>query len=263
MMKSRIRIHWFVLSSLLTLAAVGCGDDDDDSSNIGGSSGAGRGGTASNGGNNLGGDEDPGNAGGSGNSSNAGRAGGGTSTGGTSTAMAGAGGANESGAAGAGGAEAGAGGGGSVTAELTDAQILLVLDTLNQGEVEEAYAALPRLEVADVKAFAQQMITDHGSARLSVADTADELQLNPAPSEVQVDLMHEAESHVATLRATPTAALDQAYVDLQVSMHADALALLSNLEDAADAAELRSLIATLEAAVQDHYDSALDIQAEL
>lgn len=146
---------------------------------------------------------------------------------------------------------------------LTDAQILLVLDTLNQGEAEEAVAALPRLSVADVEAFAQQTIADHGVARQYVLETADNLQLEPSPSEVERALKQEAEAHVALLRATTAGALDETYIDLEVAAHAEALALLSDLEEAADAAELRTLIGTIEAAVQDRYDSALAIQAEL
>ena len=153
--------------------------------------------------------------------------------------------------------------GGPATAALTDAQILLVLDTLNQAEAEEAYAALPRLSVADVEAFAKQMIVDHGVARQSFLEAADNLQLDPTPSNLELELKREAEARVALLRATTTPSLDQTYIDLEVEAHAEALALLSGLEEAADAAELRTLIGTLEATVQDRYDSAVAIQAEL
>jgi putative membrane protein len=150
-----------------------------------------------------------------------------------------------------------------VIAALNDAQILLVLDTLNQGEVEEAYAALPRLSTPSVIDFAQQMVTDHGSARQAVLSTADDLSLSPVPSETQQDLMQEGEAHVTSLRATSTAALDLTYINLEVQGHAEALELLSNLQAAADAAPLKTLITTLTATVQDHYDAAIALKSEL
>jgi predicted outer membrane protein len=254
--------RWLLLTSLVTATAVACGDDDDDDdSNAGGASSAGRGGTSA----------------GRGGTS-AGRGGsisGGSSVGGNDTGDAGNGGeavggsnGGEAGNAGAGGAaEAGAGGmagaGGGATAALQDAQILLVLDTLNQGEVEEAYAALPRLSVPAVQAFAQQMVMDHSTARQSVVSAANSLQLNPTPSDVQLNLKQEAETHVAMLRGTAAANLDRAYIEMQVAAHADALALLNDLEATADAEALRTFIGTLETAVQAHYNQAVTIEGAL
>lgn len=253
----RLLSRWLVFSSLLAASVSACGDDDDDSggNHSAGSSTAGRSGAATGGSSNEAGAPSRG-----GTSTEPG-------TGGTpdeAAGAAGAGGAQS--AAGSAGAENAAGAGGAenaAIAALSDAQILLVLDTLNQGEVEEAYAALPRLAVPDVEAFAQQMITDHGSARQSVLATGESLELSPMPSPVQADLKEESEAHVATLRVAPATSVDETYIGLEVAAHADALSLLKQLDAAADAAELRTLIGTLSATVQDHYDSATSIQADL
>lgn len=245
--------HWFLLAAGLTLSAVACGDDDDD---VGGNTGA----VAGRGGSSPGGSA---NNGGSGNNTSAagdaGTPGTGGTLGGSGGTLPGPDAGGEGGAAGSGG-EAGAG---EAIAALSDAQILLVLDTLNQGEVEEAYAALPRLSEPDVETFAQMMITDHGSARQAVASTADDLDLTPVTSAPQRDLMREGQAHVAELRATPVADIDEVYVDMEVAAHAEALALLGSLNASADAAELRTLIATLKATVQDHYDAAQTLHDEL
>jgi predicted outer membrane protein len=172
-------------------------------------------------------------------------------------------GANAAGANAAGAGGAGEGAGGAATLNLSDAQILLVLDTLNKGEVEAAYTALPRLVDPSVEAFAEQMIVDHSSARQSVAATAEALDLNPEPSPTQRALEGEGESQVALLRSASDAAIDATYIDLQVGAHDEALALLASLEEAADAAELTQLITTLQMAVHDHYDSAVAIDADL
>ena len=257
--------RWLLLTTLVTATAVACGDDDDDDSNVGGSSSAGRGGSTT-GGSSAGGSSAGSNYAGNGDAGAAGRLNGGaagTAGSGDGGDAAGAGAGGMAGRGGMGGMGGMGGEGGGATAALQDAQILLVLDTLNQGEVEEAYAALPRLAVPAVQAFAQQMVMDHSTARQSVVAAANSLQLNPAPSDVQLNLKQEAETHVAMLRETTAANLDGTYMEMQVAAHTEALALLNDLEAAADAAALRTFIGTLETAVQAHYDQAVTIQGGL
>src|SRR5215207_8560478 len=153
------------------LASGACGDDDDDGQGSAGSSSAGRSGESG-----VAGSSNEGGGGGSGGADSTGggersTTGGAPSDGAGGDATAGAGGR----ATGGQGGEAGA----AAALSLSDAQVLLVLDTLNQGEVEVAYAASPRLSQADVEAFAQEMITDHGAARQSVLAVADSLDLDP------------------------------------------------------------------------------------
>ena len=252
-----------LIAALAVSAAGACSSDDDDDDDVstGGHAGATIGGALPIGGDNtpsLGGDTSSVEAGAStGGTAAGGTSQGGTATGGDSSATGGAD-ADEGGNGGMGGA-----GGDAAIASLSDAQILLVLDTLNHGEVEEAYAALPRLGDADVEAFAQMMIDDHGMARQTVAATADAVDLEPQPSQLQMMLAHESEEHVAKLRSTKTPALDATYMAMQVAAHADALQLLDELDDVADAPQLTTLIADLTTSVQQHYDAAVEIEAGL
>jgi putative membrane protein len=253
----------YVFFSLALAAAMGaCGNDDDDDdggvSGRAGSSTAGKSGSVGVGG---GVSED----GGTGNvtSPDGGEP---TSSGGAS--LGGAGGDAQAGTAGQATAGEGGEGGqdgqdGGATLNLSDAQVLLVLDTLNQGEVEVAYAALPRLADGDVQAFAQLMVTDHSAARQSVFMVADSLDLAPLPSDVQAMLKEKAEATVQAFHASEAEALDEPYVESQVADHAAALTLLEELAATAEAAELKELIATLEASVQVHYDHALELEAAL
>jgi putative membrane protein len=251
----------------VSLAGACSSDDDDDDDNAGGRAGTSQGGHSNNAGSTHGGQAGS-THGGQAGSTHGGQAGstfaGEASDGGfpSENAGTGQGGAN-GGDASIGGAGAGGAGGAAAVAALSDAQILLVLDTLNQGEVEEAYAALPRLSAAEVKAFAQLMVTHHSAARQSIADTATALNEAPTPSDTQAELKDEAEAQVSRLRTTPTASLDATYVDLQVRAHAEALTLLDALATAADAAELATLLATLKTTVQQHYERAQQLQAAL
>ena len=44
---------------------------------------------------------------------------------------------------------------------LTDAQIVKVLSTANNGEISQAQAAMPKLQNAQVRSYAQKMIDEH------------------------------------------------------------------------------------------------------
>ncbi len=277
---------------------VACGDDDDDNPSAqGGHSGAsargGTGGTtgaetggsttggtggsrADTGGRNatggaISGGEAGGGAGGASGAAGAGAAGAGAADDGGSAGnagMAGLGGAGGDGGAGAAAGAAGDGGqGGAFSAVevqgLSDAQLLLVLDTLNAGEVEEAYAALPRLGNAAVEDFARTMISEHGQARLDTAMLATTLNLNPKPSEVQRQLERAAMEERRELMDASDATIDQLYIDAQVAAHAEALALLQTMEPAADAVELKDFITTLQTHVQAHHTLAVSTRDAL
>jgi putative membrane protein len=244
-------------SLVLTAAMAACANDDDDDdggvSGRAGSSSAGSSSAGKSGGPGVGGSDDGG-------------LGGVTSTDGGApiisggATLGGAGGDAQTGTAGQGTAGEG-GGDGAAALNLSDAQVLLVLDTLNRGEVEVAYAALPRLADDDVRAFAQLMVADHSSARQSVLMVADSLDLAPLPSDVQAMLKAKAEATVEAFHASNAEALDEPYVESQVADHAAALVLLEELAPTAEADELKELIATLEASVQTHYEHVLELEA--
>jgi predicted outer membrane protein len=288
--------------ALVSFAACG-DDDDDDTGATGGSAarggstsgGAQAGGTG--GANTSGGSAARGGSGGTagkvGTGGASGGSGGKASTGGTSTiggggsdteggsgaeggegpqgggggqggAQGGAGAITGGGAGGGGGAagEAGAGGAGPA-ASLSDAQIILVIDTLNAGEVEVAFAALPRLTEPAVEAFAEQMITAHGAAREANSQLAQATNITPAPSQLQLDLKAMADAQVLAFQTSPAPALDAPYIDSQVMMHTDALTLANQLFAAADNAQLRAEIAGLIPAITAHLNEAQAIQATL
>jgi putative membrane protein len=148
-------------------------------------------------------------------------------------------------------------GGASAAALLSDAQILAVLDTLNLGEVTEAQAAEPRLMDDDVAAFADEMIQEHGAARQQVTATATSLGLQPAMNPTQMQLKTESDARVMAIMNATTAMVDAVYVSGQVMAHGSALALLTELQAAADAEPLKTLIGMQRMDVQEHLTEAM------
>lgn len=163
------------------------------------------------------------------------------------------------------GADAGAGAdaGGALAAavqDLSDGQLLFIADTINAGEVDQARAALPRLEDEAARAYAQEMIEEHGPARdalLQVAQAEDvELEL----SSVATDLREQNEQVLAELLSTPGENVDALYIDSQITMHGQAFQLLEGMIDAADAAPIEAQLTLLRASVDGHLDIARQLR---
>jgi len=234
-----------------------CSDDEPDDGNTGGaSSSAGRGG--------AGGRAGAGNGGKAGDTDTGDAGSGGSPGGGTNAGLAGAAGSPEAaGAAGAGEAGAGAageGGAGGMAATLSDAQVLRVLATANQGEVAVGQLALAGAAVPSVKTFAQTMVTEHSAANVQVLGLVASKHLAPEASPVSEMLDREATEMLAALSQTPTAMFDRAYMEGQVTMHQEVLALLDDqLIPSASDADLKALLATLRMAVATHLVNAQTI----
>src|SRR5690349_14674600 len=62
--------------------------------------------------------------------------------------------------------------------QLNGGQIVQILDTLNEGEIEQARVAQAKAQTADVKAFAEHMIAQHAEAKQKGAALAKKIQLD-------------------------------------------------------------------------------------
>ncbi len=205
------------------------------------------------------GDDDTGQPGGAGRAT-AGTAG----SGGSGTGGSGSGGAG-SGGAGAGGATADAGGDAAV--KLDDAQVAGVLHAANIGEVEAARLAEAKASDADVKTFAMQMDTDHSMADvalLALSQDGGMSSLVPADSPVSEALTTTAMQKLQALQVKTGADFDRTYINDQVEIHTQVLALITNvlLPQVTNAA-LKTQVMMAETAFTMHLTRAQTIQQKL
>ena len=160
--------------------------------------------------------------------------------------------------------DAGAADAGAPAADtLDDGQIVGVVDALNAGEVEQAQAALPRLQLDAVRAFAQIMIEEHQAARGNLGTLATEQQLTLEGSELADQLRERNQQVLATLAAAGVTQIDGAYLDSQITAHAEADTVLASLVAAADSEPLAARLTELRLNVQGHGDSARALQSSL
>lgn len=146
----------------------------------------------------------------------------------------------------------------------SDAQIAAIVVTANQVDIDAGQLAKAKGSTADVKAFAQQMITDHGGVNQKAKTLAAKLKVTPAPSETSAALQKGGDENVAALRKLSGPAFDRAYVDHEVAYHQQVIdALDKTLIPGAQNAELKDLLVSVRPAFVAHLDHAKHLQSAL
>lgn len=149
-------------------------------------------------------------------------------------------------------------------AAMTDGQIAMIAMTANSADSAHGEHAKTAATNAEVKAFAQRMITDHGGLNKQAADLAAKTGLVPEESDDSRGLKSDADAKMQELMGKTGADFDKAYIDAEVDMHQKVLdALDQKLIPGATNAELKTLLQTARAGVASHLESAKAIQGKL
>lgn len=150
-----------------------------------------------------------------------------------------------------------------------DAQIAAIVVTANQVDVDAGRLAAGKTRSTTVKAFAQQMVTDHSGVNKMAVDLVTRLKVKPQDNPTAQGLQKGGDDNLARLRPLDGAAFDKAYVDHEVDYHEvdyhvavlDALDKL--LIPSAANAELKALLLKVRPAIDAHLQHARHLQAEL
>jgi putative membrane protein len=101
----------------------------------------------------------------------------------------------------------------------TDPQIVGIVETADDIDINYAKLALSKATEKQVRDFAQQMITDHSAVQKSVISLAAKLNVTPADSATRDSLKAQAQQTLEKLRGLKGKAFEKAYVDNEVSYH--------------------------------------------
>lgn len=146
---------------------------------------------------------------------------------------------------------------------LTDANIVYLLDEANKADSAAGAVAATKGTSADVKQFAKLMMSEHHALRLQGQQLAKKLNLTPeAPANDPVAPLAQQEN--STLESTPKGAeFDRAYIDQEVTVHKAVKGLLDQSEDAAQNQQLKDLIGKAKPVIDKHLEKAEAIQKKL
>jgi putative membrane protein len=147
---------------------------------------------------------------------------------------------------------------------VSDAQIASIVVTANQVDIDAGKLAVPASRNADVKAFAQRMITDHTSVIEAATGLATRLQITPQDNPTSQSLKAGGDKSLAELRGFRDAAFDKAYIDREVAYHTQVISALdSTLIPGATNPELKALLIKARPTFIAHLEEAKRVQSAL
>ena len=154
--------------------------------------------------------------------------------------------------------------GGAAAQAPTDAQIASIVVTANTVDIDAGKLAESKSGNAEVKAFAQRMITDHTGVNKSAVELVTKLKVTPQDNPTSQSLKAGGDKNLAGLKGLSGGAFDKAYIDHEVTYHEQVLdAIDKTLIPNAKNEELKALLVKVRPAFVAHLDHAKMIQAKL
>jgi putative membrane protein len=145
-----------------------------------------------------------------------------------------------------------------------DAQIASIVVTANQVDIDAGKLAASKTANAEVKKFAQLMVTDHTSVNKQATALVTRLKVTPEDNDTSRGLKKGGDENLANLKGLKGAAFDKAYVDHEVAYHQAVLdAVDKTLLPNASNADLKALLVKVRPAFVAHLEHAKHVQASL
>ena len=164
---------------------------------------------------------------------------------------------------GAGGDSGAMAGGAMAGGEMGDPAIMGTINTSNAAEITTSELAKERATNAEVKKFANDMISGHQQMQKQADQLAQKANVAAQPAGKADQMQGMVAAAVDSMKALNGAQFDQKYMAFQVQSHQTTLDNLRRFEGQAQNAELKAMITKAIPAVQGHLERAQKIQASL
>ena len=153
---------------------------------------------------------------------------------------------------------------GLLAGPMTDAQIASIVVTANQVDVDAGALVASKTNNAEVKSFAELMVTDHNAVNRAATELVTKLKVTPEDNPTSQSLKAGGEKNLATLKTLDGTALDQAYVDHEVAYHQQVIDALDKiLIPGATNPELKNLLVKVRPAFVAHLEHAKALQTAM
>ena len=158
--------------------------------------------------------------------------------------------------------------GGAVTAEplptqMTDANIIAVLDAANVADSAGGTLAATKGTSTDVKNFGKLMAGEHHALRQQGQALAKSANITPMPPAGDQTQSKAEQNQKMLTDMQKGAAWDKMYIDHEVQMHEQVLETAKQAHDQAQNAELKALIEKAQPVIEKHLERAREIQQKL
>jgi putative membrane protein len=147
---------------------------------------------------------------------------------------------------------------------VSDGNIVAIILAANNTDLSYARLAPARARSADVRAFAQRMMTDHTILNTRVSDIVLRNRIKAEEDATSLDFRDHSAERRDILRELDGARFDSTYIANEVQYHTELLAAINTvLAPNARDSELREFVGSLRPAVSAHLAHAEQIRAAL
>lgn len=147
---------------------------------------------------------------------------------------------------------------------LSDPEVAHVAVTANSIDIDAARFALTRTRTAEVRQFADLMVTDHSAVNAQASALATRLGVTPADNAVSRSLVDGAATAHHALETLRGKAFDRAYIDREITYHQAVLEALDGLLiPTTENADLKALLVQVRPAIAAHLAHAKSLRAKL
>jgi putative membrane protein len=147
---------------------------------------------------------------------------------------------------------------------LTDPQIAAIVVAANQVDIDAGNLAIKKTKSADVKKFAQLMVTDHTAINKAAVALVTKLKVTPEESDASKGLTAGGAENRAKLEKLSGAEFDKAYVDNEVAYHKAVIDTIdSKLIPSAQNADLKNTLISVKPTIEAHLKHAEMVQSQL
>ncbi len=143
----------------------------------------------------------------------------------------------------------------------SDSNALAMITALNQGEVDQANAAMPKLAHDDAKNFADMMLKHHSEALAKVSTIITEQKMTMLDNATSNAMKRESAELVGKMStATAGPVFDRMYMQAQIDGHVKALRMIDNdILPNIDNMTLKNTVSDMRRQVQEHLAKAQGI----
>ncbi len=150
------------------------------------------------------------------------------------------------------------------TISLSDAEILGVIQAVNQAEIDSGNMADTTSSNSDVKSFARLMLKEHYKAYAALKDLSVRQNITPQNNWLSDKVKADEEKHLESLDRQQGILFDLDYASHEVEFHGKMLRLWDEkLIPQAQNEELKRLLADVRSAVERHLEEAKKLKASL
>lgn len=145
--------------------------------------------------------------------------------------------------------------------EYTNAELVALLNTYNDAEVEIGTMAQTKATDPQVRQFARRLVTEHRALKTEVTAAAQRLNITPAMPSDDEDLVEDHQEGMRDLNAKARGReFDEDFLEHQIGMHKK---VLDEIEDALGRnrnPELRSLLEQARTGIRGHLTTAEELE---